>query len=115
MGTLYPLTPTHFLKKVGKNQRQEMAKDIRKTIRFSESEFAMIQQKLESANITFSDFARSTLLKKKIKLPIERELIYELNKIGNNLNQIAKRVNSDDRKSVLVELVEIERALKDLK
>lgn len=92
-----------------------MAKDIRKTIRFSETEFQQIQQKLDMAEISFSDFARSTLLKKKINLPIERELIYHLNKIGNNLNQIAKRVNSSERKSVLSELVEIERAIKDLK
>lgn len=115
MGSSYPSTPTNFLKKVGKNQRQKMAKDIRKTIRFSETEFQQIQQKLDLAEISFSDFARSTLLKKKINLPIERELIYHLNKIGNNLNQIAKRVNSNDRKSVLLELVEIERAIKDLK
>lgn len=92
-----------------------MPKNIRKTLRFSEDEFAMIQQKLDLANITFSDFARSAILKKKIKLPIEKELIYELNKIGNNLNQIARAVNKNEKISVLTELVEIEKALKVLK
>lgn len=92
-----------------------MPKNIRKTLRFSEDEFVMIQQKLDLANITFSDFARSAILKKKIKLPIEKELIYELNKIGNNLNQIARAVNKNEKISVLTELVEIEKALKDLK
>lgn len=92
-----------------------MPKNIRKTLRFSEDEFVMIQQKLDLANITFSDFARSAILKKKIKLPIEKELIYELNKIGNNLNQIARAVNKNEKISVLTELVEIEKVLKDLK
>lgn len=92
-----------------------MPKNIRKTLRFSENEFAMIQQKLDLANITFSDFARSAILKKQIKLPIEKELIYELNKIGNNLNQIARAVNKNEKISVLTELVEIEKALKALK
>lgn len=96
-------------------EEEQMPKDVRKTLRFSAEEFAQIQAELDRANISFSTFARSAILKKKIKLPIEREYLYELNRIGNNLNQIAKRVNSDDRKSVLVELVEIERALKDLK
>ena len=91
-----------------------MQKNIRKTLRFSEDEFAIIQEKLDLGNITFSNFARSAILKKKIKLPIEKELIYEINKIGNNLNQIARAVNKKDRLSVLSELVEIEKALKSL-
>jgi hypothetical protein len=92
-----------------------MPKNIRKTLRFSEDEFAMIQQKLDLANITFSDFARSAILKKKIKLPIEKELIYQISKIGNNLNQIARAVNGKDKVSVLTELIEIEKQLKALR
>ena len=92
-----------------------MAKEIRKTIRFTEDEYAKIQQELDKANISFSVFARSALLHKKIKLPIERELLTELSRIGNNLNQIAKAVNSQERRAILTELVEIERQLKDLK
>lgn len=92
-----------------------MAKDIRKTLRFSKEEFDKIQLELEKSNISFSDFARSAILKKKIKLPIEKELIYQISKIGNNLNQIARAVNSKDRVAVLTELVEIEKQLKALR
>ena len=92
-----------------------MAKDVRKTLRFSPDEFAKIQQELETANVSFSTFARSEILKKKIRLPIERELLTELSRIGNNLNQIAKACNSGERRAVLTELVEIERQLKELK
>lgn len=92
-----------------------MPKNIRKTLRFSRDEFATIQKNLELANINFSDFARSAILKKKIKLPIEKELIYEINKIGNNLNQIAKAVNQKEKISVLTQLIKIEKALKELR
>ncbi len=92
-----------------------MPKDVRKTLRFSAEEFAQIQAELDRANISFSTFARSAILKKKIKLPIERELLTELSRIGNNLNQIARSCNQGEKKSVLVELVEIEKQIKDLK
>jgi hypothetical protein len=89
-------------------------KFIRKTIRFTEIEWQEIEEQIKKSEITFTEFARSAILRKKIKLPIEKELIYELNKIGNNLNQIAKAVNQrDDKIQILTELVEIERALKD--
>lgn len=91
-----------------------MSKDIRKTIRFSEDEFQQIQQKLDLAEISFSDFARASILKKKIKLPIERELVFELSRIGNNLNQIARACNQGERKSILTQLVAIEQELKRL-
>ena len=92
-----------------------MAKNIRKTLRFSEEEFDKIQLELDKSNISFSDFARSAILRKKIKLPIEKELIYQISKIGNNLNQIARAVNGKDRVAVLTELVEIEKQLKALR
>lgn len=46
----------------------------------------------------------------------ERELIYHLNRIGNNLNQIAKVCNSKKEidKQVLSTLAEIERVLDGL-
>lgn len=92
-----------------------MAKEVRKTIRFTDDEFAVIQRELELANISFSVFARSALIKKKIKLPIERELLTELSRIGNNLNQIARSCNQGEKRVILTELVEIEKQLKELK
>lgn len=92
-----------------------MPKDIRKTLRFSQSEFELVQQQLEKSNITFSDFARSAILKHKIKLPIERELLFEINKIGNNLNQIAKATNQNPQSiEILASLVTIQNQLKEL-
>ena len=95
-------------------EEEQMPKDVRKTLRFSAEEFAQIQAELDRANISFSTFARSAILKKKIKLPIEREYLYELNRIGTNLNQIAKAVNSGERINVLRKLIEIEAQIKAL-
>ena len=78
-----------------------MKKDIRKTLRFSQKEYEKINEELQNANVTFSDFARSAILKKKIILPIEKDLLYELNKIGNNMNQIARAINSNEKIEVL--------------
>jgi hypothetical protein len=92
---------------------------LRKTIRFSKEEFAEIEVELQKADIkNFSQWAKSVLLKKKIKLPIEQKRIIQLSKIGTNLNQIAKQVNSsniDDEiaTALLNKLVEIEKAVKE--
>lgn len=91
-----------------------MAKAIRKTIRFTENEYALIQKELDKAHISFSTLARSSILRKKIKLPIERELLSELSRIGNNLNQIARSINQGEKHLILAELVAIERELKEL-
>lgn len=92
-----------------------MQKDVRKTIRFSQSEFEIIKKELEKSNITFTEFARSAILRKKIKLPIEKHFLFELNKIGNNLNQIARTVNTNNRVQIISKLVDIENQLKDLR
>ena len=44
----------------------------------------------------FSKFALSSMLSRRIRLPIERELLAELAKQGNNLNQVAARLNRDE-------------------
>ena len=53
----------------------------------------------------FSKFALSSMLSRRIRLPIERELLAELAKQGNNLNQVAARLNRDeslDRVAILI-------------
>ena len=90
------------------------ANHIRKTIRFSNNEYLIIQEKLDLANIDFSTFAKNTLLETPIILPIEKDLLFEISRIGNNLNQIARAVNQNDKINVLSKLVEIEKEIKKL-
>jgi len=94
-----------------------MAKEIRKTLRFSADEFSIIEQILDEHKLTFSDFARSAILKKKVHTKLTVDMIFQIQKVGNNLNQIAKVINqkkSDIPNSeVLKKLIEIEKAIKE--
>ena len=94
-------------------------KFIKKTIRFTPVEFAKIEEQREKTNLDFTNFCKSAILKKRVKTKDEenfnRDLIYQVNKIGINLNQIARAVNQKDRVAILTELVEIEKQLRELK
>ena len=87
---------------------------ITKSLRFSLAEYESINLELEKTNLSFSSFTRNLLLKKKINSKIDDKLILEINRIGNNLNQIARAVNKQERINVLSELVKIEQSIKEL-
>ena len=93
-------------------------KFIRKTIRFTPLEFEKIEEQRIKTNLDFTSFCKSAIFKRKIKTSIEedfnRDLIYQINKIGINLNQIARAVNQKDKVAILTELVEIEKQLRAL-
>jgi len=92
-----------------------MAKEIRKTIRFSDDEYEKIEKMMSEHNLTFAEFARGAILRKKIKTNLSKDMIFQVNKVGNNLNQIAKKVNQDsDRKNLLLKLIEIQNQLKKI-
>ena len=91
-------------------------KFIKKSIRFTNEEFELIETERAKTNLDFTNFCKSAILKKRVKTKDEenfnRDLIYQVNKIGINLNQIARAVNQKDRVAVLTELVEIEKQLR---
>ena len=87
---------------------------ITKSLRFSLAEYESINEELEKTNLSFSSFTRNLLLKKKINSKTDDKLILEINRIGNNLNQIARAVNKQERINVLSELVKIEQSIKEL-
>ena len=92
-------------------------KFIRKTIRFTPLEFEKIEEQRIKTNLDFTSFCKSAILKKKVITKVEedfnRALIYEINKIGNNINQIARDTKTN-KVEVLQELIKIEKHLKDL-
>ena len=93
-----------------------LAKEIRKTIRFSDEEYSKIEAMMNEHNLTFAEFARAAILRKKIKTNLTKELLFQINKVGNNLNQIAKKVNSsDDRKNILIQLIAIKNQMQEIK
>lgn len=94
-------------------------KFIKKTLRFTPDEFEKVEIERAKTNLDFTNFCKSAILKKRVKTKDEenfnRDLIYQVNKIGINLNQIARAVNQKDRVAVLTELVEIEKQLRELR
>lgn len=91
-------------------------KFVRKTLRFTPQEFEKVEIERAKTNLDFTNFCKSAILKKKVKTKDEenfnRDLIYQVNKIGVNLNQIARAINQKDRVAVLTELIEIEKQLR---
>ena len=91
-------------------------KFIRKSLRFTPLEFEKIEEQRAKTNLDFTSFCKSAILKKKVVTKLEedfnRDLIYQVNKIGINLNQIARAINQKDRVAVLTALVEIEKQLR---
>lgn len=94
-------------------------KFVKKSIRFTPLEFERVEEQRAKTNLDFTNFCKSAILKKKVKSKEEeffnQDLIYQINKIGVNLNQIARAVNQKDRVAILTELVEIEKQLRELK
>lgn len=92
---------------------------IQKKIYLDENENELIRRKMKKANKkNFGSFAREILLTGEINLinfDEIKKLRYELNRIGNNINQIVKRANEDGKveKSQLVEILKFQNQLEE--
>lgn len=71
-------------------------KNIRKTLRLNEKQWEEVKAKMNSRGMNFSNFALFCMTKQcKINAnPIKRELLTELARWGNNLNQATKHINT---------------------
>ncbi|MBC2882494.1 hypothetical protein H7R39_04330 [Campylobacter sp. Marseille-Q3452] len=78
------------------HKKRKITKTIFKRLRLTPDEWSAIEKKLKETGMTFSKFALSSMLSRRIRLPIERELLTELSKQGNNLNQVAAKLNSGE-------------------
>lgn len=97
---------------------------VKKTVRFRKDEYEFLQQKMSHADASgkryhsFSDFVREYLLSNSgyhssmVKHQLA-DIRYEINKIGVNVNQMAKKVNGGfgtpaDMKTLQVNLIKIQ-------
>ena len=69
-------------------------RSIKKTIRLSPKEMQIVEAKMENYRMPFGEIARNLLLDLKINDKLEIDFIIELRKIGTNINQMAKVINS---------------------
>ena len=95
-----------------------MNKNKRVTIRLTDVEHKNFTKQANELGINLSEFIRLKLNNiNKIKTSkCDKNLVYEINRIGLNLNQIAKYTNSKKvlDKLVMEELIQIEKQLNDL-
>lgn len=79
----------------------ERSRPVRKAVSFSASEWQRVERRMEAAGARkFEPFARAAVLEGEVR--VQRvafdpsQLRVELSRIGNNVNQIARHVNTDD-------------------
>ncbi len=102
-------------------------KQVIKSLRLSKKQWQTIQTQMQEKNLNFSQLVLNSLLiqnsqapikSKKQKAIVNKELIIELAKWGNNLNQIAKHLNTNkgawDRLG-LEQLIEISNQLEQIR
>lgn len=98
---------------------EKRKRSVQKLIRLTEEENRFISTKIAESGMTnFNTFARIMLIMGEVKiLNFEelKELRKEINRIGVNINQVAKKVNEDDQASLneLSQILGLQKYLKD--
>ena len=74
---------------------EKRKRDKTLTIRLTESEKMMIEKKASMAKLNLTEYIISVSSKSKISVTEDtKPLLLELKRIGNNINQIAMKINS---------------------
>ena len=79
-----------------KKQEHEKRSEKLTTVRVTPAERIFIEDKAAAAGFTVTDFLRTLALHEEVKprkTKLESSVLVELNRIGNNVNQIARVVN----------------------
>jgi len=72
----------------------ERKRDKQINIRLTKDEYLNVCKKISESDLDLSEYIRKCILGKEIKIVSGiKELVWELNRIGNNLNQLTRKVN----------------------
>lgn len=83
---------THFNTEVHKIENRKRNQTL--SIRLTDSEKSAIYKKSKKAKLTLTEYILKSSLQTKIKVVDLQPLLVELKRIGNNLNQITRKINS---------------------
>ena len=84
---------THYERKIVMKEKRKRDKTL--TIRLTESEKMMIEKKASKSKLNLTEYIISVSSKSKISVTEDtKPLLLELKRIGNNINQIAMKINS---------------------
>lgn len=82
------------MSEIEKQEAKGRKRNVQINIRISEAEAEQLRKKVEQSGMSQQEYILSCVLEKQIvNTDGIKELIPELKRIGNNLNQIAKRCN----------------------
>lgn len=93
-----------------------MNKEIRKEVRITKSDLSIILRKANLLNMNFSEYVRHVGTRSRLftVMPIINDnMLSELSRVGNNLNQIAKALNGPNKDLYI--LNEHDSIIKDFK
>lgn len=84
------------------NEQKQLVRvrEARTNVRFTEAEFALVEQAQRETGLSIPDllkkafFKHQTLLRPLLSKEQVEQIMVELRRHGNNLNQIAKQINS---------------------
>ena len=77
--------------------KRERSKQL--NIRLSEKEVELLQKNIEKSKLSQSEYVRKSILEKNIIVIDEiKGLMVELKRVGNNLNQVTRMMNSGEVK-----------------
>ena len=74
-------------------------REHRMTVRLNRDEYTKVLSKIERSGLSKQDYILSSILNKKIQERLNVDyfkLINEVNHVGTNLNQIARKLNSNE-------------------
>ena len=102
-------------------KESDMKREHRVTIRLTDTEFSIIENTAEQADMSISEYMRKQIMEGQVNTKFEivadvkeiKKLIGELGKIGNNLNQIARYFNQGGVISSEMR-TEIKKSLRDI-
>ena len=92
--------PTFIKGKRKRNEKTENRKrNVTLSIRLTAEEKEALTKKAKEADLSMTDYILRCSSRKKIKVVNMTKVIVELKRIGNNLNQITRRINSGEFRS----------------
>ena len=102
--------PNPLRKKSGQNMERKRDKQI--NIRLTADEYLKVYNLTKKADMCLSEYVRKCILKKEIVTVYGiKEFLEELNRIGNNLNQLTRKVNQGKVKELGDDLAQINHNL----
>ena len=100
------MNPTEPLRKKGERPPSDTKRDQQITVLLTRLEKLAIQKRAKKAGLNLSDYCRQMVLTGQAQArltPEENAVLNQVAKLGNNLNQIAHKANTDGIRSIAIE------------